>query len=153
MKKSLFILAILVFAVTLASAQGKSKQAEVTKVVWKGKIYGKGDRVKVISYAGTMKPDETGYDLEVLANEDKTGTILRGMKRKATSYFKPDPNEPVQTVLVRWDAQKWSTEDGQEVELKSFESTIHVEYLEVTEKATTKSKMPVKTKSGSRKKN
>ena len=62
----------------------------------------------------------------------RTGTVIRGEKRQATSYFKPDPDEPIQILLVRWDRQTW-TENGtrKRVTLGPFESTIHADYLRV----------------------
>jgi hypothetical protein len=150
MKKILMLLAFLVFTAFSANAQNEppAVRKEVAAIVWKGKTYRVGDRVKVTSFAGTMKPEETGYKEEVIAGNGRTGTILRGVKRVATSYFEPDPNEPIQIVLIKWDAQKWVRENSQAIALKSFESTIHVEYLEVLPKVKTnlktKPKIPVK---------
>ncbi|HQU85723.1 MAG TPA: hypothetical protein PKY59_21485 [Pyrinomonadaceae bacterium] len=141
MKKLLFFIFVSAFCTFSAFAQEtETKQTEITEVVYQGKTFRKGDRVRVTSFAGTMKPDETGYSEEVTANQGKTGTIVGGRKREATSYFTPDPDEPIQIVLVDWDAQKWTSANGKMVTLKAFSSTIHVEYLQVVPKTVPKPK-------------
>ena len=102
------------------------------EVVWQGRKFRRGDRVRVTSWAGTIKPDESGHTAELNADAGRTGTVIRGEKRQATSYFKPDPNEPIQILLIRWDRQTW-TENGsaKRVTLDAFESTIHADYLKV----------------------
>ena len=134
---------LVLFTLSSFAQKAESKQTEITEVVYKGKTFRTGDRVRIISRSGTMKPKETGYKSEVVADKGRTGIVLSGMKREATSYFKPDPNEPVQIVLVKWDAQKWSTGGTQTAALKSFNSTIHVEYLEVVPKTPSKPKAKI----------
>lgn len=116
-------------------ADAKRKQAAgagQVEVVWEGRKFRRGDRVRVTSWAGTIKPDESGHGAELNADVGRTGTVIRGEKRQATSYFKPDPDEPIQILLVRWDRQTW-TENGsrKRVTLAPFESTIHADYLRV----------------------
>ena len=103
---------------------------------WKGKMFCKGDRVRIVIPAGIRKPSATGHYTGVYSRPGQTGTVVRGEKRKATSYVTPDPDEPIQVVLVKWDRQQWM-ERGcvQRVTLDEFEDTIHVSYLEVIEKA------------------
>ena len=102
------------------------------EVVWQGRKFRRGDRIRVTSWAGTIKPDESGHAAELDADAGRTGTVIRGEKRQATSYFRPDPDEPIQILLVRWDGQTW-TENGtaRRVTLDAFESTIHADYLKV----------------------
>ena len=116
-------------------AAAKRKQKKVPRaveVVWQGREFRRGDRVRVTSWAGTIKPDESGHPAELNADAGRTGTVIRGAKRQATSYFKPDPDEPIQILLVKWDRQTW-TENGtaKRVTLGVFESTIHADYLKV----------------------
>lgn len=76
-----------------------------------------GDRVRIASWAGTFKPEETGLKVEIDADCCHTGTLLRADS---------------QIVRVRWDAQSWK-ENGVErqIPLGTFDATIHVSYLEV----------------------
>ena len=116
-----------------AAAKRKQKKApRAVEVVWQGREFRRGDRVRVTSWAGTIKPDESGHPAELNADAGRTGTVIRGAKRQATSYFKPDPDEPIQILLVKWDRQTW-TENGtaKRVTLGVFESTIHADYLKV----------------------
>ena len=142
MKTILFFIFVLAFCAFPALAQEtETTQTDIAEVVYKGKTFRKGDRIRVTSFAGTMKPEETGYSEEVVAGKGKTGTIVGGRKREETSYFTPDPNEPIQIVMIDWDAQKWTDSNGKTVSLKSFSSTIHVEYLEVIPKIAPKPKV------------
>ena len=116
-----------------AAAKRRQRQApRAVEVVWQGREFRRGDRVRVTSWAGTIKPDESGHPAELNADAGRTGTVIRGAKRQATSYFKPDPDEPIQILLVKWDRQTW-TENGtaKRVALGAFESTIHADYLKV----------------------
>lgn len=114
-------------------AAPKDKQgAGRVEVVWQGRKFRRGDRVRVTSWAGTIKPDESGHAAELNADVGRTGTVIRGEKRQATSYFKPDPDEPLQILLVKWDKQTWTENaTGKRVALGPFESTIHADYLRV----------------------
>lgn len=116
-------------------ADAKRKQAAGAgqiEVVWEGRKFRRGDRVRVTSWAGTVKPDESGHRAELNADTGRTGTVIRGEKRQATSYFRPDPDEPLQVLLVKWDSQTWTEKDGgRRVRLGAFESTIHADYLKV----------------------
>lgn len=114
-------------------AASKDKQgAGKVEVVWEGRKFRRGDRVRVTSWAGTIKPDESGHAAELNADAGRTGTVIRGEKRQATSYFKPDPDEPLQILLVKWDRQTWTENaTGRRVALAPFESTIHADYLRV----------------------
>lgn len=116
-------------------ADAKKRQpvgAGQVEVVWEGRKFRRGDRVRVTSWAGTIKPDESGHPAELNADAGRTGTVIRGEKRQATSYFKPDPDEPIQILLVKWDRQTWTENGGgKRVTLGPFESTIHADYLRV----------------------
>jgi hypothetical protein len=116
-----------------AAAKRKQRQApRAVEVVWQGREFRRGDRVRVTSWAGTIKPDESGHPAELNADAGRTGTVVRGAKRQATSYFKPDPDEPIQILLVKWDGQTWTENGGaKRVRLGAFESTIHADYLKV----------------------
>jgi hypothetical protein len=88
--------------------------------------------VRVTSLAGTVKPDESGHPTELNLSTGKIGTVIRGEKRQPSSYFTPDPNEPIQILRIRWDKQTW-TENGTRklVKLDKFEATVHADYLRV----------------------
>ena len=102
------------------------------EVVWKGRKFRRGDRIRVTSWAGTIKPDESGHPAELNVDAGHTGTVIRGEKRQPTSYFTPDPNEPIQIMRIKWDKQKWTENPTRKiVELDEFESTIHADYLGV----------------------
>jgi hypothetical protein len=91
-----------------------------------------GDRVRIVSRAGTFKPHETGTADEVVAGPGQTGVVLRWEKRQSDEFTRIDPNEPLQIVRVRWAAQRWNAWGigNRPVELPEFEATIHVSYLE-----------------------
>jgi hypothetical protein len=119
-----------------AAKKRRTPAASKVEVVWQGKRFRRGDRVRVTSYAGTIKPDESGYEAEINADAGRTGTVIRGAKRQTRSYFKPDPREPLQVLLIRWDRQTWTRNDtAQTVTLEEFESTIHADYLKVIKAA------------------
>lgn len=100
-------------------------------VVWEGRTFRPGDRVRIVKWAGTFKPEETGADAQVNAGPGGTGVVVRGEKRQSTDHLRIDPAEPMQIVRVRWFPQRWKV-IGRErwLELPQFESTIHVSYLE-----------------------
>lgn len=101
---------------------------EITRVVWKGKVFRKGDRVKIVKGEGFLK---------TVGNKPWTGTILYGVLRK------PDPdnpssfrsNEPLWVVMVRWDGQAVIGENDQPVRFGQRDWSIHVDYLEVIDRA------------------
>lgn len=101
-------------------------------VIWDGRVFRQGDRVRIMKWAGTIKPEETGHSAEIHAKSGHTGVVLRGERRVETFYRPGDAEEPIQIVRVRWDPQEWK-EFGRDrsVKLGAFESTIHVSYLEV----------------------
>ena len=99
-------------------------------VVWEGRTFRRGDRVRIAKWAGTFKPEETGAAVEVQAAEGHVGVVISGEKRKSTDTI--NPNEPIQIVRVRWLPQKWKASEGdRSLDLPQFEATIHVSYLEV----------------------
>lgn len=102
-------------------------------VVWQGVLFSPGTRVRIRAKAGTFKPAETGYIAEVDADDGHVGVVVRGVPRVATSYFTPEPNEPLQILRVRFEAQNWNLAGGgkREVALPAFEGTIHASYLDV----------------------
>jgi hypothetical protein len=76
--------------------------------------------VRIATWAGTLKPIDTGLPFEVAAAKGQTGTVLRVDDRIA---------------LVRWDRQIWSKRrlgffKGQTVGLDAFETTINADWLE-----------------------
>lgn len=148
-KRLLLIAAVFLFIPSISGANAQTSEpgangeaahkrrrpaasAGKVEVVWQGRKFRRGDRVRVTSWAGTIKPDESGHPAELNADAGRTGTVIRGAKRQATSYFRPDPDEPIQILLVKWDRQTW-TENGtaKRVALGAFESTIHADYLKV----------------------
>ena len=108
--------------------EDRPASAEAT---WEGRSFQKGDVVRVINWAGTFKPNETGSQEEVDADYGHTGIVLSGERRTKSASAKAS-TEPVQIVRIRWAPQKWKV-NGQDrwVELAEFEATIHVSYLEV----------------------
>jgi TIR domain len=79
-----------------------------------------GTRIRIGTWAGTIKPEETGLPFEIVAAAGQTGTVLRLDDRIA---------------IVRWDQQRWSKVrfaflKGSPVELDSFETTINADWLE-----------------------
>ena len=97
--------------------------------VQEGTTFHRGDRI--VSKVGkdssetTLKPEEIGHRVEVLLGAGKTGTVVRGHhKRKDWIY-------------IQWDAQKWQepgkrrkgVEMGDFVQIPSFESNLHIEYV------------------------
>jgi hypothetical protein len=95
---------------------------------WEGKSFRKGDTIIIMSWAGTIKPEESGYPVELDAGPFQKGTVLRGEKRAHDR-----PGVPIQVVAVRWAPQQWKVHGSdRRVQLGAFVSTIHVDYLEVT---------------------
>jgi hypothetical protein len=100
-------------------------------VQWENVTLRKGERVRIFKRAGTFKPEETRFTAEIEADAGHIGTVVAGERRTSTEYMTVDPNEPIQIVRVRWDPQRWSVYGrGEQVDLGSFEATIHVSYLE-----------------------
>ncbi len=98
---------------------------------WEGQSFYRGDRVQIVQWSGTFKPDETGFPEEVEAGVGRVGTLIAGERRKSNQYVTIDPNEPVQIVRVRWDPQTWPVMHSERsVALGAFEATIHVSYLD-----------------------
>ena len=158
MKKITIILIgfIVAFCVLTTKTQKKaSTETEIDEMIWQGKIFRKGDRVKINEEAGVFDPQETGHKTGIIAATGKTGTIVRGVKRQENQFIKPASDEPIQMALVKWDKQEWNEtidEDsplyldendnftpGKKVKLKSFEAPIHVDYLNVVSKTPSKS--------------
>ena len=101
-------------------------------VTWRGKTIRKGDTVRIFKWAGTFKPAETGYPHEIDAAPYRTGIVLGGETRQPSLHLDVDPAEPIQIVRVRWHRQSWKVNGrDQTVELGEFETTIHVDHLEV----------------------
>jgi hypothetical protein len=100
-------------------------------VTWEGRTFRRGDRVRIVSRAGTFKPAETKIADEIEAGPGQRGTVMAGERRTSTEFVTFDPGEPIQIVRVRWDAQSWSVSGGRIVDLEAFEATIHVSYLEI----------------------
>jgi hypothetical protein len=108
-----------------------------------------GDRVEVISRAGTLKPRESGHPREVSFDPGRTGTF-----RGATKVVSTDGIER-EVALVHWDAQRWrewsapyermqtgvmygvdelermAEKDGRMVLLPALDATIHPSYLKI----------------------
>ena len=84
----------------------EAKPAEAAPVVWEGRTFRPGDRVRVASRAGTAKPAETPNGLELDRDAGKTGVLVSGVPRPP--QYRASPDEPIQLVLVRWDAQPWT---------------------------------------------
>ncbi len=107
------------------------------EVRFEGRVWRAGDRVQLASRAGTFKPADTGYAIEVVAGPGQVGTLLYGERRQPMPHFTPDPDEPIQIVRVRWDAQSWTPapqlgapeRPGPPVRLEAFEATVHLSYL------------------------
>ena len=105
--------------------------AQTDTIIWEGKTFVKGDRVRIMSLAGTKKPKDTGHSEELDSGPGQTGIILYGQKRDPSTYsFTKD--EPIQLVMVHWDEQVWYEDYSRKrILLPSFKSTIHADYLEV----------------------
>jgi len=115
-----------------ARARAKAPQLAEPIVTWQGKTIRKGDTVRIFKWAGTFKPAETGYPHEIDAAPDRTGVVLGGEKRTNSRHIDIDPSEPIQIVRVRWHRQTWKVNGSdQTILLGEFETTIHVDHLEV----------------------
>ena len=115
-----------------ARARAKAPVLAAPIVTWRGKTIRKGDTVRIYKWAGTFKPDETGYPHEIDAAPYRTGIVLGGEQRQNTFHLDIDPAEPIQIVRVRWHRQSWKVNGrDQTIELGEFEATIHVDHLEV----------------------
>ncbi|HEX2831995.1 MAG TPA: hypothetical protein VHW00_03215 [Thermoanaerobaculia bacterium] len=111
----------------------EQRATQVTQTVqWEERTLRAGDRVRIARWAGTFKPEDTRAAVEVDAAPGQRGVILRGESRENSWHFPIDPNEPIQVVRVRWDAQPWKQHGReQRIDLGEFEATIHVSYLEI----------------------
>lgn len=109
-----------------------SKKIEQVKIEWEGKSFCKGDRVRIYKLAGTIKPEESGHPEEIELGLGNTGTFLGGVKRTKSKHFTPEPNEPIQLALVKWDKQVWVEHNtGKKIPLQGFVGAIHADYLEL----------------------
>lgn len=117
----------------VAQTQTDLPESAYPSVTWDGKTIRRGDRVRIARWAGTFKPEETGYPRQVHAAANQTGVVIGGEKRKDTLHLDIDAAEPIQIVRVRWAPQRWKV-SGQDqwIALPAFYATIHVQYLEVT---------------------
>jgi hypothetical protein len=97
-------------------------------VTYKDHTFKAGDHVRIKSTAGTFKPKDTGNVIDIRAEAGRTGIVLGGMKRADPI----NPTEPVQILLIRFDAQMWrdTSSSGAEVMVQPFEATIHADYVE-----------------------
>jgi len=98
---------------------------DATTVTYKDHTFTAGDHVRIRQTAGLFRPKDTGNVIDIRAETGRTGIVLGGMKRT-------DPNEAIQVLLIRFDAQTWhDTSSSQaEVALEPFEATIHADYIE-----------------------
>jgi hypothetical protein len=101
-----------------------------TSIVYQGVTFKAGDHVRIKSRAGTFKPADTGYVIQINADPGKTGILLGGVSRG-------NATEAVQIALVRFDPQVWNdtSSNRSEVQIETFEASIHVSYLEKVEAA------------------
>ena len=95
--------------------------AEKVRVVFHGKSFCPDDRVVTSKYAGTLKPDETGYPVELRIEPGHTAKVLGNAPSPVTG-------EPA-LARVEWDAQVWQDMDGKSVERAAIVDTIHADYL------------------------
>ena len=99
-----------------------------TTITYEGRVFTAGDHVRTRSRAGTFKPKDTGNAIDVNADAGKTGILLGGIKRN-------DADANIQVALVRFDPQTWNdtSSNQSEVQLETFEASIHVSYIEKVE--------------------
>lgn len=109
-------------------------------IVYKGKEYRIGDRVRIVFRAGTFKPVETGHKNEIGARAGHTGTILNAetfvfsKRLQQLLNVKLSP-QSLQLANVKWDPQEWTDDKTKElVTLPEFNASIHPDYLEVIRK-------------------
>lgn len=160
MKKITIILLgfIVAFCVlTIKTQKRVSMQKDIDEIIWQGKTFRKGDRVKINEEAGVFSTQETKHRMEIIAAVGKTGTVIRGVNREANQFINPKPDEPIQMALIKWDKQEWNEtidEDspqyidendnftpGRKVKLKSFEAVIHADYLDVIPKTSARTRV------------
>jgi hypothetical protein len=58
---------------------GKTSEYDIPyyKTEWAGKVFQKGDRVRIVTWSGTAKPRETSHTNEVNAGPGQRGTIVQ----------------------------------------------------------------------------
>jgi len=121
--KIFFICLMLAIGIGQVSAQKQTMN-------WKGQSYKAGDKVKITKRAGTFKPEDTGYSKEVDAGPGQVGKIIGGVNTDTDSEHS-EKNTNFNVVEVQWKKQTWKEYNtGNEVELKSFKASIHLDYLE-----------------------
>lgn len=126
------VLGVMAMAAALAACASvdltphSAYKLDATVVSYKGATFKAGDHVVIKSRAGTFKPKDTGHSIEIIAERDRTGIVLGGVKRADA------PADPIQIVLIRFDEQVWrdTSSSNAEVTLKPFEATIHADYVE-----------------------
>jgi len=126
---------IVIGAALLALAACATSSGPI-EVSWNGVEFRRGDRVRIVSLAGVFQPSETGQQHAVDAGTGQTGTVLRAVRRNPADYpGVVTRDEPLQVLLVRFDAQEWRVRgQNRTVRLDAFETTIHAEYLRVIER-------------------
>lgn len=130
--RSVFTAAAVLCAAACASGPDLTPKSGVPvdarTVVYKDHTFTAGDHVRIKSTAGTFKPTDTGYVIEIRAEPPRTGIVLGGMKRADPLYA----TAPIQILLIRFDSQTWrdTSSSGAEVMLEPFEAIIHADYVE-----------------------
>jgi len=120
---------LFVAACSASAPEPPAVETRPIEVIWEGREFRAGDPVLIVSRSGTFKPSDTGHAVEVDGSAGHTGVVLRGIARTPPLR----QGEPVQVLLVRWDAQTWRDMNDQTVELPEFEATVHADYLRVVD--------------------
>jgi hypothetical protein len=103
-----------------------------TTVTWENKVFKKGDRVVVTD---TLQISEfkkiPGYSFGVVIDSGRTGTIIRGVKRKKS--IRETKDESLQSLLIEWDEQSWRQYDNRSniIKVKKFRAGIHACWIKV----------------------
>lgn len=134
--RSVFAALAVLYAASCASGPDLTPRSgipvDAVVVTYKDHTFSAGDHVRIRQTAGLFRPKDTGNVIDIRAETGRTGIVLGGMKRAEPA----DANEPIQILLIRFDAQTWhDTSSSQtEVMLEPFEATIHADYIEALPK-------------------
>ncbi|WP_298493768.1 hypothetical protein [uncultured Maritimibacter sp.] len=90
-------------------------------MVFETKRFCPGNRIVTTQYAGSLKPAETGYPVELKIDAGHTATVIGNAPSPVTG-------QPA-LAKVEWDAQVWEDMEGQKVERPVIVDTIHADHI------------------------
>ena len=101
-------------------------------ITWKGIEFRQGSLVRVTSWAGAVKPEESGLEVSLSVEAGRLGTVVAATN-VVTEYNRQIAGGETQVLVVQWFKQEWSClpQFWRRLQVKSFQTTINPDYLAV----------------------